>query len=279
VVDQQVLNRVAFEAACAMVYRSLVFIVPSRAHEPATQVGSGTLILTPDGYPVILTAWHVAEDANTGPISTGHQLCDGGLDDAAERVIQAPGDLDVGVLVPKPKAAKVLGAFGIPATAVALPTDPRISDNTPCVLGGYPAAFEAKRSDHVRRIRYQLFGSATFDCVIEGRDDRGRFKLHWEERSFASPDLPTPFDRIVGPELRAPRVLPRPNGMSGGALWLFGVSPADQVWSPTGWGKLIGVQSSWNKEDTLFAESVSSWGEWFSGVLRDVDEQRSRAGG
>jgi hypothetical protein len=216
--DEKVLSRHEVVAAGTMISRSLVFITPARTADQQAEVGSGTVIRTPGGYPLILTAWHVAEDAVSKPLNVGF-LHGPSLHGAVLRAIEAPNGVDVGVLVPTPAAAHVLAQLALPSDVVAEAADTHTSSGELCMIGGFPKGFEVQRVDHAAKTVWTLFSSATYNCTILGIDGRGRYRVRWLEREMEAVIKPTAFDQFAREIDRVPRTLNHPGGMSGGGLW------------------------------------------------------------
>jgi hypothetical protein len=262
----------ALRAAFILVSRGLLFLVPGRPDDAATEIGSATVVRSRLGHPAILTARHVVEDIGARPLRAGFPYCIGGaISDVAEEILAPPEkDIDVAIVVPKPHARASLDPVAISLDSVAQESDSDVGEGQWCVLGGYPFAYGLARKHHHERRIDQLFGSVTYSCRVEGRDEHGLLRVVWREAVLNEVD--TIWGKFSKTRPGDTEELPDPHGMSGGVLWRFERAPRDRIWSPTSTGKVIGVQRGWYRaERTLVVEPTSRWRDWLNSALDEID--------
>ena len=115
-------------AIADFVQRPAVFLVPGGAKDPLTEVASGIALLTPGGTVTVLTAWHVAKDAQDAPHRLGYKGCDPGLNDVVRGIIPGPRRelaagvtgceelVDVALLLLSTEAQRVLRSMAVSST-------------------------------------------------------------------------------------------------------------------------------------------------------------------
>lgn len=259
------ISRQVFSAAHARIGRSVVFFAPSRANERANSVSTGTLIRTPRGRFVVLTAGHCVDEVGTRPHTLGYFNCLGAVDDPFEQTIGGPPGVDVAALVLKSHVPPFVAPFAVESGRVASSDDVAISEMQWCVVAGYPAATVSNEREGT--VIHQMFGGVSYACIVEGTDSRRRYRIAWAEGvvQYAAPH--------TGIAVGSTEILPEPHGISGGALWrVTGGTPKEQVWSVDTRGHIIGVATAFLPESRVeLAESVAVWGDWFRDVVRTVD--------
>jgi len=66
--------------------------------------------------------------------------------------------------------------------------------------------------------------------------------------------------------------MPKPHGISGGALWRFRGRDAKGVWSAAATGRIIGVPVAWLERDRVaFVEPASKWRDWVRETMTEMD--------
>jgi len=250
-------ERQARDAINQFVQYSCVFLVPGEEGRPALDVGSGTIILTEQAHCCVLTAKHVAEDARYKQYRLGFFGCSNPIPDFVSGILVFPGDVDVALLIVKDQFAPALTRLALTHQSIPKIDDYEITDEDLLLLIGYPASmslYSEKRS-------MQGLTSITHWCSREAisLDKNGRYRLEWKDAVFWR--ARETFD------------LPDPGGMSGGPLWRFRKPASTSIWSAGEIGKVVAVQSAWDRKDALFLEPAGKWGAWFEECIRNIDEK------
>lgn len=236
------------------VAQSCVFILPGGEPPPAPEVGSGTLLTTPNRGIVVLTAKHVAMDARRYQHSLGYFKCEDVMPDFVAGIVPHPEDVDVALLVVRQELVASLIPLAATPSSI-LDSHFELFNDDALVLNGFPYQASYFRSDPCE----QGFKVLTYRCH-EGpppRDTRGRYRIPWHDIPGSGADVD--LNRLS------------PGGMSGGPLWRFRKAPPTSVWSAGRIGVVVGVQSAWDEGDTLFVEPVEKWGTWFHDAIAQVD--------
>lgn len=237
------------------VQKSCAFILPHSEHQFSHWVGSGLIIQTNGSNIVILTAKHIAENAHREKYSLGYFICSNPLSDFVAGIILFPHDIDVALLVVKDSLAGSIKDLSI--NPYALSVDGKdIMERDSIILIGYPW----QMSDRDHEGNEQGFTSITYWCVPENisLDGQDRYRLEWEDATiWRGKQI---FD------------LPSPGGMSDGPLWRFRKPVETLLWSASSIGKIIGIQSAWDKKGTLFIEPIRKWRDWLNDSLDVVDQ-------
>jgi hypothetical protein len=267
IATQEQLSDHVMQAAFAWIARTLVYFSPGPPSGRPTSVSSGTPFRTPAGRVVLLTAAHCVEDIDDNPHSLGYFGREGAIADALQEVVKAPGNVDVALVTVSLAAQIELLAFALDTSLVPLDAD--VAANQWCVIGGFP--WDVLQEQPGNGVRYMRFGSVTHGTSFEGRDPRGRLRVSWDEADVRAvdPGIGERFGVTDGQRFK----LPRPHGISGGALWRFtGETPQDVVWSPARRAALIGVPSAFLPESRIeLAEPADAWGAWFHEQVALVD--------
>src|SRR5208283_5261846 len=128
----------AQDAINQFVQYSCAFLVPGEEGRIAADVGSGTIIRTEGGHCCILTAKHIAGDAQNKQYRLGFFGCPNPIPDFVAGILLGPKDTDVALLIIKDQ-------FGPALTNLALfndsaPTERQdvLADGDSLVLLGYP---------------------------------------------------------------------------------------------------------------------------------------------
>lgn len=261
------LEREAFEGVHQFAQRGLVFLVdgpigPSM-HRAAN--GSGTLLRTPLGRIVVLTARHVLEDDRPSEFAIAGRSQPEGLDDAVGREWWHP-DVDVAVALLKQHAASVLGTHAVSSDVVAETGDATIGGHQAALICGFPASYRDSEVDHHARRVEVNFPSVSYLTLADGIDAKGRHRVQWGEGVVGDRDRPG-LRGVAPGELFN---LAHPGGMSGGPLWRFTKVPKGEVWDPSKMARIIGVASSYLAPHE-FAPSVATWGDWFRETIAEID--------
>jgi len=242
------------DAVNSFLAQACVFLLPGAGPPPAPDVASGTLISTPSGHLVVLTAKHIAAEAITSKYRLGYHRCPDVIPDFVAGVALHPDNVDVGLMLVKNSAVPTLR--DLPVSYTSVPNDgSESSAGDALVINGFPAA----ASYYTETQAVQGFHLFTYWCH-DGEppvDARKRYRLAW--RNLPGVESDVDFQAVP------------PGGMSGGPLWSFRNAPLGSVWSPVGTGRLIGIQSSWDRKDTLFVEPLAKWSAWFHKTVQHVD--------
>jgi Trypsin-like peptidase domain len=247
-------ERSAEDAINQFLQYSCVFLVPGSEGGTAKEVGSGVIIRTKGAHFVILTAKHVAENAQREEYRLGFFECSNPLPDFVAGVLPFPDDVDVALLVVKRNLASALDDIAVPQDSVPI-EEADILDGDSLVLNGFPA--QIVQNDEGKRV--QGFTVLTYWCCPENisNDKRRRYRLEWKDATVWRGEKA--FD------------LPSPQGMSGGPLWRFRKPASTSIWSPGQIGKIIGVQSAWDRKETAIIEPADKWRDWFHASLLTID--------
>ncbi|HBG17925.1 MAG TPA: hypothetical protein DDY32_01210 [Desulfobulbaceae bacterium] len=247
-------ERSAQDAINDFLQYSCAFLVPGSEGVIANEVGSGVIIQTKGGHFVILTAKHIAENAQREKYRLGFFKCSNPIPDFVAGILLFPDDVDVALLVVKDNLASSLE--GIAVSGDSVPVEPAdVVDGDSLVLNGFPAQI----TQHSEDKRVQGFTVLTYWCCAENisKDMRCRYRLEWKNATVWRGDKA--FN------------LPSPEGMSGGPLWRFRKPTSTSIWSPGQIGKIIGVQSAWDQKETALIEPVNKWCDWFHASLLIID--------
>jgi hypothetical protein len=250
-------ERQAQDAINQFVQHSCAFLVPGEEGRPALDVGSGTIIRTERGHCCILTAKHVAEDARYKQYRLGFFGCSNPIPDFVSGIMLFPGDVDVALLTVKDQLAAPLTRLALTQESIPAIGDYEITAGDLLLLIGYPAdmsLYSEKRS-------VQGLTSVTYWSPRESIsfDKNGRYRLEWKDAVFWR--TKETFD------------LPDPGGMSGGPIWRFRKPASTSIWSAGEIGRVVAVQSAWDRKDVLFLEPSGKWGAWFQECFRNIDEK------
>jgi hypothetical protein len=263
------------DALHSFVTSALVFIVDGlpTSNKHGVGHGSGTLLRTPGGLPIVLTAAHVLQE----PPTDG--FCVGGLPPKTTQhtaVADAIGHrwfhptADVAIALLSDEAAAAFGHHAPPTTVVAAEDDHEIDEKSQTILCGYPTAYKFNDIDHARRLVLQNYSWISYLTIVNGMDEQGRYEVCWDTGIVIDKEGRHPLVEATTEAVP----MKHPGGISGGALWRFRSAAKGEVWVPIKLGKLVGVQSSWDKDHTAFAESVRTWGAWFRTVVSELDNLR-----
>jgi hypothetical protein len=252
-------ERFGEDAINQYILRSSVFLVPGRHGDKPDDIGSGTIICTPKSNFVVLTAKHVAEDAQRKEYRLGYGVGINPLSDFVAGILLPPGEVDVALLIVKESLSPILAERSIKPESVAHHNN-EILDDDCLILNGFASSLT--RYNEKNNI-YGLVSITYWRCKLslEKYDEKGRYRVEWKDaeqfRGNESLDLPEPY------------------GISGGPLWRFRKSPKSPVWSPAGIGNIVGIQSAWDGKEILLVEPVQKWGHWFKDSIETVDRNYS----
>lgn len=249
--------------------RTTVLLAP---HGKVTGLGSGVLLQTGGGVPFVVTARHVVEEVEGGweplrmmvPGLGGKELFDVG---AAVYLApnRKPKQLDVAVVALRPSVHEVLRPLCAGRAAVVVADNDDLEPSDVVFLAGFPSYLGFQNRQDPREY---LAATLTYFTGVKGHDVHGRLEVEWGE---AIPDKEAPVFPHLDVLPGVPMQLQAPFGVSGGGIWRVRGARGDALWSPSSHAKLIGVPSAWNQRNTQYAESVSAWGPWLTGVANDLD--------
>lgn len=237
------------------VQKPCVFILPGVEGQKATGVGSGILITTKRKHLAVLTAEHIAKPARELEYRLGFFRCMNPIPNFVAGIIPCPGDIDVGLLIVRDELKQPLEQLAI-ASEVVPTADFEIEERDSLILNGYPWELSYYRGERSE----QGFWVLTYRCLLspESLDDKGRYRVEWKDavhwRSGNDFELPSP------------------EGISGGPLWRFRKPPKNAIWASGEIGKIMGIQSAWDRKETTIIEPVSKWAGWFHESLEKIDE-------
>ena len=237
----------AQDAINQFVQHSCAFLVPGEKNRVATEVGTGAIVRTGAGHCCILTVKHVAEDARDKQYRLGFLGCSNPIPDFVWGILLYPGDVDVALLIVKDQFAPVLASRALTQNSIPLKNEEGIAHEDSLVLVGYPA----RMSLYNEAESQQGFVSITYWCPPAdiSPDRNGRYQVEWK-------------DAILWRNEKTFE-LPEPKGMSGAPLWRFRKGDLSSVWLADRIGKIVAIQSAWDKKEILFLEPVDKWGTWF----------------
>ena len=244
----------AQDAINEFVQHSCAFLIPGSTHRTATDVGSGVIIHTEKGHLAVLTAKHIAEEAERQEYRLGFFQCSNPISDFVKGILLCPDDVDVGILIIKNTLSSQIQHLAINHKFVPV-EDYEILAQDNLVLNGFPA--EISKYDQNRS--EQEFTVLTYWCTPESvsSNGKGRYRLDWKDANVWRDDRV--FD------------LPSPKGMSGGPLWRFREPVSTSLWSTQKTGKIIGIQSAWDRKNTAIIEPVEKWSNWFYECIAMID--------
>lgn len=264
----------AEEALHRFVGSAMVFVIEGPPDERKLERanGSGTLLRTPAGRVILLTAAHVLQDESGKTCADifslgGIALPNGAVADSlTQRWVHSSAD----VAVARVSAAEAFGSAPVPTSLVATPSESGIEGKFGFRLGGFPAGY---RRESIAG-SYLLHGMMplTYATTLDGLDERGRFKVRWEDSIVVGNEDSRHLGLVAGKEIE----LVHPRGISGGPLWRFAPGAKGELWAPGKIAKLIGVACSY-LEPISFVESTTAWGEWFTDVVAQVDAAPAEA--
>ncbi len=245
----------AQDAINEFVQHSCAFLIPGSTHSVATGVGSGVIIHTEKGHLAVLTAKHIAEETKRHEYRLGFFQCSHPLSDFVAGILLCPDDVDVGILIVKNTLSLQIKHLAVNHKVVPV-EDYGILAQDNLVLNGFPA--EISRYDQNRS--EQGFAIITYWCAPESvsSNGNGRYRLDWKDANVWRADRT--FD------------LPSPKGMSGGPFWLFRKPVPTSLWSAQKTGKIIGIQSAWDRKNTAIIEPVKKWSNWFHESIATIDQ-------
>jgi len=245
----------AQDAVNQFVQYSCVFILPGKPGAIAPEVGSGIIFVTPKKRHVILTAKHIAENAVRQIHRLGYYKCKAVIDDFIAGILLFPGDVDVALLLIKDN-------FSEPLENLAVSTDSVPYDNyeiqsaDSLVLCGYPSEL-SHYSPQKSEQGFKLLTYWWSDKPVSEFDQKNRYRLEWGDAQHWRTDKSLD--------------LPAPKGISGGPLWRFRKPDSDSLWSASEIGKIIGVQSAWDRRKTTIVEPAFKWSNWFQKSIEQID--------
>jgi hypothetical protein len=234
---------------------SCVFILPGPEGQIASDVGSGILINTKRKHLAVLTAKHVAMDSRKEEYRLGFFKCLDPVPNFVAGILLFPGDVDVALLVVKDELIYPLKKLAIRPEAI--PTiNFEIQEQDILILKGFPA----EMSHYSKERSEQGFAAIThwfFEPSVP-LDANGMYRLKWKDA----------VDWRSDKDFK----LPSPKGMSGGPLWRFRKPSENSIWAPEEIGKVIGIQSAWDRKETMLIETIHKWSSWFHESLKKIDE-------
>lgn len=271
----------AWEAAQEFTRRCGVFFGPRGPRQVPDWIGSGTSFATPGGRVVILTAKHnfYKDDdwkephLRGDPFAMGFPLCVDAIGDAIETWIEGPADVDVALALLRPHAELRVRPFASSPDLVADAADSEVDNDVHwCIAAGYPWAQHFRGVSHALKVNVIGFPPIAYGCGDISRDEKRRYCIEWKH-GIVMPGMAErfPYADVTDGELRD---LPRPHGISGGALWRFGRLSADaKIWFPDRVARLVGVPHAF-RDGVQLAESVEKWGDWFRHAIQEFDSPK-----
>lgn len=247
-------ERHAEDAIKQFIQKSCAFLLPGNDGQRAEEIGSGVIIETKNKHYIVLTARHIAEDARRNELRLGYFLCENPISDFVSGIMyHNDEDIDVAILIIKKSLVSLVKPNAISSSSVPA-EKAKIQEQNRIVLIGYPAQMSSLNE----RTKEQGFRSITYWCGPPSIEpsSKGKLCLEWKNAQMDGKDY----------------ALPPPNGMSGGPLWLFQKPAASCFWSADKIGKIIGIQSGWDRRENLIIEPVQRWCDWFHQSLDIVDQ-------
>jgi len=247
---------IARKAIEEFVQYSCAILSPGTEGGAATENGSGIIIRTRGENYCILTAKHIAKEAEINQYRVGlYHVPDLILDFVAGIKLFPDEDVDVGLLIVKDELISPFKGLAVTQDVVPINGQGEIMKGDSLILNGYP--IKATRFNPEESL--QSFKLLTYWCVPENVsfDKHERYRLEWKDAVERNSDS---FD------------LPDPGGMSGGPLWRFRMPESSSIWAAAEIGRIAAIQSAWDQTETLFLEPVEKWGSWFHESLALIDK-------
>ncbi|HEX2870836.1 MAG TPA: hypothetical protein VHP33_06255 [Polyangiaceae bacterium] len=263
---------------------ALVFLLEGEinAESALAPNGSGTVLRTPGGHVVVLSARHVFEDDPPAQFALGGRAVQHGVPDAIGEQFWHPS-VDVAVARLKPTAAALFAHAALPCDLVA-GTNEEDPEGDTAMICGFLARYRRTAVDHSNRRVDHDFASVTYSTDVNGKDERGRYRVAWGEGELSGtiPASASDAARQLGIKVGQLFDLAHPGGISGGPLWRFRKEwRKSEVWEPSKAGRLIGIASSYlpPPDSIEFCPSVATWGDWFRDTIAKIDAGPASAGG
>jgi hypothetical protein len=264
----------ALDALYARMSESLVAIVDGPPNEDKFDKpnGSGTLVVSPTGNVVVLTAAHVLDNP-----PDGHTVVGKNLEPVHNPFVgtwkhpDGERSCDVAVALLAPNIADGCRKHAISLDSLApAGFEPGATDWV--FLCGFPGSRRLQQEDRVNKIKHQHYVSVAYATSVEGKDSRGRYKTSWD-KGIASDDAPANVPKAFG--IRPGETFDQglPHGVSGGPLWCAVKMKTSEIWSAVHAAKLIAINESWDKGTIEFCPSTDMWRAWLIDTLRKIDEK------
>lgn len=234
---------------------SCAFLSPGAEGLVAAENGSGIIIRTRGGMYCILTAKHIADEAVRNQYRIGFYQASNLIPDFVAGVVSFPGDVDVGLLIVKNQLTLPFKELAITQDVIPLNGQGEIMGEDSLIVNGYPS--KATRLNI--KAGLQGFELLTYWCTPDNVsfDDHARYRLEWKDAVSRNVD---DFE------------LPAPGGMSGGPLWRFRKPESSLIWTVGDIGRIVAIQSAWDRTETLFLEPVEKWSTWFHDTCASIDK-------
>jgi hypothetical protein len=180
--------------------------------------------------------------------------------------------IDVAFAVLKPELANLCRKDAITLDEIAADDFVlELPQKEPVMLCGFPRDRRVQHFDHEKRVKFQGYVPWAYTTSVRRLDSRGRYEMVWDEG--VAQDDENGLLRVYGFKPGEVFKQGHPQGVSGGPLWLIRGVKKSALWVAERAALLIGINESWDKEDTELCPSTSMWGPWFRSMLADSDAQ------
>lgn len=231
--------------------------------------GSGTLVRTPHGRTVVLTAKHNFKGIPATGMSIGCETPNAVSNALGARWEHPRSDVDVAITMISAEAERVFASFAVPTDSVAATHDTGFTRQNPMILCGYPAMYRRTVVQSKTTALHEFACVSYATLVAPDLDAEGRYEARWKEAALTSADPVFPAIP-VGETFE----VVHPRGISGGPLWRFRSVGEGNVWSPSKMGQIVAVATDYRARDHLeLCTSVASWGDWFRETIAEIDDQ------
>jgi hypothetical protein len=258
----------ALRAIQERIARVTLYLIGGPRPKLPTGLGSATLLETPRGRLVALTARHVLEGPRSlvGGVRIGWHECSDTSEALVPRYIAHPDPRrDVALFEIPDELTPTLRHLAASTSSVVAWQPPSDRDEN-IMVSGFPDQLTSHVMETPRRA---AFGYACVCYFAQVRDLRreadGRLRLSW-----------TLMELFDGPGRHD---LPKPAGMSGGALWFYDGSvrvPTNVVWTPWNALRLVGIPIEWSEDlHCLRFDPSNLWASWFRAAITDIDRHQS----
>jgi hypothetical protein len=251
-------DKYAKDAINEFIQYSCAFVIPGEEDTLAKGVGSGTILHTPKDRIAILTAKHIAKNTISENYRLGYYKCETLINDFVAGVLLHPEDVDVALLLVKDVFSQILKKYSVTVNSVPHENF-ELTENSVLLLCGYPSGIvQTNLKEGI-----QGFISMTYWCdmPLKESDKKERIRLEWgDARTWGSNES---ID------------LPSPEGISGGPLWCFQRPDVNAIWDPGSIGKIIGIQSAWDRKDIVILEPIKKWVDWFNKSVDQIERSEN----
>lgn len=206
----------------------------------------------------ILTAAHVVRPGDMVSLVTQHEF----VQDAVETVEHAPGGLDVAIAFVRDRIASEFINVALSTSQLETRPERHVPRASLLVAAGFPEQFTYDARHPAGWIQHRFVDILNFTSDF-GHDHRF-ISIGWKDGEIVGHEFP--FDDLGVP--RGEKIpFRKPDGISGGPVYLIGTTRKDEIWAPSADASLIGVAIEYKSQREL----ALPWWRWSSWVLRMLD--------